>query len=812
MRFNFKKISAVLASVVMLGSTMGIAAAANYPAPFVSAGTANVAVVYGTGEGVSSLDLIQAGNIQSNLQSKMGASTGASGGSVSGGDSFKFDKSSTKFWLGRGIKDVVSTSITDSDMPTLLADGVLIDDDNDEFDYTQKIEMSNLTLTMWEDNDYKKDEPTVGIKVASNAHVLNYTMEMTDEPLLSDLPTSDLPILGKTYYVLNLNTTSTGGLTLLDSAQKIILAEGETKTVDVAGTSYEVTLDFIGSSNVKLVVNGETTNTLSASQTQKLSDGAYIGIREINTQDYAGGKKTVEFSIGKGKLTLANATDIQINDETVSGLQFWETTSTSGTKLKSIKLVWDADDDLFITPDSQITMPGFEAVKLAFTGMLYPVEETIQVKAGGTTYAQFEDFPMKSSVEDIPFLYASSAGRFSDIGQDSDDRLATGNKTIDIRYNGGIFFDKDTDYGWIVSFDDGSDCESYLMRANSFQLDGAYNETNIEYKKDGAWTTIKSEAREDDTISLGNVELTLNDINKSAKSLIANTTSANIYFNRLCSKEGLTFFLPFNSSADAIPISTIYNVTLGHFNASSNITGANGTKFYLQAVEEDKDGNNIKGDTVNISIGWDSDTEVEVVGLTHNDTAATTMIVSTEIQDTNVYREFTYSSLATEILWDKPSSGQKSVKLIYHGDEVYGEVYLLEPKASASAGTGGTGSTVGSLGEVLVKDSEVSSVSTKNLIIIGGSCINSVAAKVLGVAEKSCSSAFTDKTGIGAGQFLIQGVSGAYSTGKLALVVAGYEAADTVNAAKYLTTQTVDTSKKYKGTSSTSAELITTTV
>ena len=48
---NFKKISAITGSALMLGMTMGVAAAANYPAPFVSGGAANVAIVYGTGTG-----------------------------------------------------------------------------------------------------------------------------------------------------------------------------------------------------------------------------------------------------------------------------------------------------------------------------------------------------------------------------------------------------------------------------------------------------------------------------------------------------------------------------------------------------------------------------------------------------------------------------------------------------------------------------------------------------------------------------------------------------------------------------------------
>ena len=99
-------------------------------------------------------------------------------------------------------------------------------------------------------------------------------------------------------------------------------------------------------------------------------------------------------------------------------------------------------------------------------------------------------------------------------------------------------------------------------------------------------------------------------------------------------------------------------------------------------------------------------------------------------------------------------------------------------------------------------------LSTKNLIIIGGSCINSAAASLVGGAH--CGSGWTDATSVGSGQFLIQSFGDAYTTGKIALLVAGYSAADTINAVTYLKTQTVDTTagKKYKGTSSTSATLV----
>jgi hypothetical protein len=159
----------------------------------------------------------------------------------------------------------------------------------------------------------------------------------------------------------------------------------------------------------------------------------------------------------------------------------------------------------------------------------------------------------------------------------------------------------------------------------------------------------------------------------------------------------------------------------------------------------------------------------------------------------------------TVITTDGSDSDQKSAVISYPEEQVYAQLYMGEEDSSVVAGTSGTTSST-PLGEVLVMDSEVSSVSSKNLIIVGGSCINSAAATVLGGAY--CGAAFTDATGVGSGQFLIQGFDGAYTAGKLALVVAGYEAADTVNAATYLKTKTVDTMKKYIGTSATSAEMV----
>ncbi|MGD9275798.1 MAG: hypothetical protein PVJ67_01350 [Candidatus Pacearchaeota archaeon] len=784
-KLNFRKITSVLSCGLMAVSTIGFAAAASYPAPFVSGGSANVAIVYGTGSGVSSLDVIQAGNIQTNLQSYLGGGTSASTSTTSGGDSVKIEKSSTKFQLGKGVTDIVATAITDdspgSGLPVLLADGKYVDSDNDEQDYTQKIDMANLTLAMFEDNDYKSDEPTVGIRIASAAHVLNYTVDFTDEPEWDDIDTTTIELMGKEYFVLSSTANTT--INLLDSAQTTTLSEGETATVN----GHEVSISFIGSSSVKLNVDGEITNSLAAAETQKLSGGDYVGIKEINVQDYAGGTKTVEFSVGTGKLVLKHDTDIEINDESISDMKtFITTTAADPATISSIVIEWKAEDDLFVTPDSEVLMPGFEAVKLTTTGMLYPTEEVVTVKHGGTTYMTLEDFPLKDSTEDIAILYGDSLN-WTGIGKDATHKLRTNMSNV-------IVFDGDTDDYFVASFNDGTNAESYLMRATNFKTENSVNKTTIQYRKDGSWSDVKVEGKPDDVASIGNVELTLGTVEKTQKT-VSITGGTSVNFHTLYSKEGLEVFLPYDSA------------TAGSGYLNLTATPLHNIPTYdLIFCEEDKNGNIGDGGNITAQLGWNSaSTKEAYVSDVGNES-----VTFDEILSTKVWRSFKYTALASELLWDK-SGDQYEFQITYHGDEAFGEVYVTAPSTTVTAGSSGSTSSGTQLGEVLVKDTEVSSVSSKNLVIVGGSCINSAAATALGVSQGTCGSAFTTATGVGSGQFLIKGVSGAYSTGKIALVVAGYEAADTVNAAKYLTTQTVDTGKEYKGTSSTSATLVTTT-
>jgi len=242
---KFKKISAVLGTILMTGLTLGTAAAASYPAPFVESGVANVAIVYGTGAGVSSLDMVQAGNIQTSLGSSVKGGTTTT---VDGGEAFTLEKTSNNFNFNEDL-DTIYSSLDDEDMD-FLADGTYDDGDIDE-DYTQTITLSDATLSLFADNDYDADKtPTIGFKWTNGDDILSYTIEFDDTIALSDMNETDMPLMGNEYYVLSADANT---IELLDSAEKVSIMEGESLTVG----GLSVSIYSIDSTGVRFSVDGE---------------------------------------------------------------------------------------------------------------------------------------------------------------------------------------------------------------------------------------------------------------------------------------------------------------------------------------------------------------------------------------------------------------------------------------------------------------------------------------------------------------------------------------------------------------------------
>lgn len=795
MKFNFKKITSVLASAIMLGSTIGIAAAAGtYPSPFIKGGTADVAVVVGTT--AQSSDYLAAVNLGQSLQTELakqtataGAGTGAS---AAGGDSIQISKSSDKLNLGNGLQDVWGTAITNSDLKTVLADGKFYNKQNTEYKYNQKIDLGNLSFAHFSDSDYKDRLPTLGFQLSANTYVANYTLDFITDPEathgtdLTDFENKNIGILGKSYYILDFKN-STAKLTLLDSANTAVLAEGETKTVTVGDKSYEVSISFISDAKVILTVNGENTDSMSETgttygNTYKLSDGTYIGVKSLNVQNYAGGAKNVEFSIGKGKLEITDGSNIKINDKTITDLYGYITLSATSSKRTWQKLVmkWQIEDEAFLTPGKELTMPGFEAIKFTMADTTIPAKGTTKLTASN------EALELKTTIkkgeDTIPLLYIhTTTGNITGIGKSATQKLATSN-TAELIYNATSSSVSQYE-GFVASWASSRDAESYYLKASvRYDSDGVRNLTTITDKITADILCEDLVAAQ--TCTIGNVVLTINkvDYTSGGDRLVNMTINTAGGFNNLYTKDGLRIYLPY----DQLGQNTTTKGALNLLTANSTYAddGYHVGKWILWMGEENKDGT-LDSVPFNFTVD-DSGTSTKYI--TVNEVYGDGTAYETPTSGSKIWESYVVSELATKILHDKTGTNQYSAEVEYHGSEVYANVFVAAPAVTVSGGgtTAGTG-TVTELGSVTVKDSEISSVQTKNLIVVGGSCINTVAAKLLGSDTPLCGAAFTTATGVGADQFLIKVIESPYTAGKVAMLVAGYEAADTTKAVTYVT-------------------------
>ena len=136
-------------------------------------------------------------------------------------------------------------------------------------------------------------------------------------------------------------------------------------------------------------------------------------------------------------------------------------------------------------------------------------------------------------------------------------------------------------------------------------------------------------------------------------------------------------------------------------------------------------------------------------------------------------------------LFTRDTAEDESVSLEYPEEEVVGKAYVSEELATIPElipGYAG-GAAMGAY------DDEIATVQDMNLISVGGSGINSVSADLLGLDYPTYGDeqAWIDATGVDAlGKAMIQIIASPYAEGKYAMVVAGYEDADTARAAKVL--------------------------
>jgi hypothetical protein len=755
--------------------TAGIATAANWPSPYTSS---NVAIVYGTGTGAD--DMAAANTIATDLGA-VGQTT------VTGGQSFLLDKTSNHFNFNDTLNAVYS-SIDKDEMTTFLADGNYDDGDVDNVDFEQSITLSSNTLHLFADTDYANKAPTVGFQWTNGQTILNYTMDFDEDVNYTQMVGTDMPLLGSTYYVLAASTTQ---VDLLDTAERQTWAVGQSGTVG----GHSVTLTFVDSSSAKFTVGGESITVDEGSYKKIPGTDSYVAVTDVSYQDYASGIQTAEFSVGSGKIELIDGEEAELNNEDIDGLEVTLTDGASTSFLRTLTLTWKSDRDSFLTETNALTMPEFSQISLAFGGLNLPSSpETISIDNGDTLTLDMGNYALPitwldTTVEteqqnlgeednllklagDTNFTWLEAGfGNASTLWWSGDTVFTTAG-TGDVNAAGTA---SDNTVGnlsenqrFLVTRldDDLTEVEQLYYEVSTIDIDDADTWT-VELEDLIGSDDLTFTDSINDTDDHGDVTVTVSAFASNNLSVVLDFSapSGTITYNRAVSEKGLIATLPNNASG------------------ATNATG-----YVITFTQPDKDGEG----GINLGVPF----TITVVNTTNDRFHVSTHnLTSVDEEESNdVFIGYVPSDLATMFTFDT-TADENDFSMTFYGEEVTADVSVV--------GGGSVSTDGGAIGNVLVTDSQVSTVSTKNLVVVGGSCVNSAAATLLGVSPRTCTSAWTAAAGVGSGQFTIRGFSSSQQslTSGVALLVAGYEKADTANAATALTTQTIDTSKTYTGTS-----------
>lgn len=865
-------------------STVALAAAVNYPAPFVQGGTANVAIVYGANSATT--DLVAAANIQSSLASALADQASGNGGSDNTieGDAYALFTSSSPLLLNASINSVRS-SVTESNLPTVLADTDF--SGNVDAQTTFTIDVGSNPRTIFAKQPSSSDDPQVGILLGTAASSYVYNATATFNKAINfthaDSEGENLYLFGQTFTVSS--ATDSTDLVLFKSADTVFLSVGgdnpmPSEEVEIDGVSYLVELIAASDTAATIRLTNQATGESDQKEINEAQSKKVLNIEvAIDNADENNFQLTAQVVLGAARVKLSDGSEVLLgtDEDPIKGTRVSFPSGTTPVNLTSLTVQVFAPDGSndFISPGNAFVDPVFGTFKIEFAGLENDASrEEIVIDSSGDdklalTFTNWQDKTLTS----FEWLNNQSSARATSfLGIDEgDERIFVQEMAQINRTAYTVVGNEDT--GYLVELYDlynasGSGSNTYsndrVKFRNAFDSSQTWEATitaegtgtvdiggqtyTVTYidDRDGDENEDWARLNYPDTASTAMVIYPTIETSRGAKLFFYEPLTINVgnwdgtdvdltsfsipdgdgYTSITVSNDQLTGNFTIGSTLIGNGTSSV-SQAVGKLNYNFTVTGLNETKIFLRDVnggnintpaivlfEQQDDANNYEAVIAISGGGGTSSNGVTIsdVDFTWNGDADMTSSAygSSGLNlesDDDLYQMM--DVWGTVVTTDKPSSAdQYPVTISYPQNQVMANVYVAEEAASITGSGGSGGST--SLGEIIVADSEYLQVATKNLIVIGGSCINEVAASLLESDSPICGSSFEDATGVGDGSFLIQTFESPFADSRVATLVAGYDADDTENAATYLRTQTVmtDIGKKYIGTSATEATLV----
>ena len=848
MRFQkaIKRMIALGTGAIMVGSSVFAAAdLANYPSPFVKDGKFSGVLV--VGDKAAAEDVIGISDIVSSLQfaATKKAATTAAGTVAVEGDAWQVATSNHLELSEDGsTTDTIETlrNITtyiDKNNLKALASGS-VSNNKVTSPFNQYLYLlgpgSGTTLdngyVIYSENDGDVSADFLYFK--SGREIARYLIEFTtalesdvDDSagsasstglFLTDYQDVDLTLFGRKYTIVTAKRQTTGGsemvLTLMGGAGKDTLIEKQTKTYTISGKDYETTLNFVDADEAQFVINGQTSRKMKDGDTDKLSDGTTIGVTDVLYQDYAGGIHSATFFIGANKLEIkdtsitdvVSSNQLKVDDNTIDDAPvIIEGTTTNTTfKINRIHVNMTADDNFFVAAGKKLS----DAIKeeggtsaepqvlftenwdIEYRGLKKVNTEKIKLKTSGSSQYNLEFVDGDGNKVDVPIAKANAASALK-FGEDGKPFINNENSSI-IK-----------DAYFVVT--DGSrkrgERKSYVLQYKGADKVTADNPV-LKFKNIGGSKTIEQTfAAADDGIALATLKIGGADFKVfNATGGVANDLNANDFAIRI----DLDASGAINgANLSIINITTRYGAEIQLVNRTTAMTadddGFASVQLVIKTPDESRDGSakdsveNVQALDYAVNITADSNTKVAIGVLSGYTTAQNGQKITERTPDGETNVQYGYTSYGTFIKRDSPSSEPGSLDIDYPESQRYPLVYITAKGTSFSeVGASTTDAVTVQRIEVGAAKlaSEVANVNAQNTILVGGPCANTAAATVLG-NPVDCADGF--EPGVGRIELY------EHTNGNVAMLVAGYAAVDTRNAAAVVANYK-DYAGKLKGT------------
>ena len=840
---TIKRISALGVGATMVGATIFGAMAADlsaYPSQYIKDGKFTGVMV--VGDKAAAEDVIGVSDIAVSLQFAATKPAEAGGSAVSvEGDAWKVGTSTKVLEIGERLNTATShvetirnitTFIDDSEL-NALASGTASNGKGDA-PFNQYLYLlgpstgprSGYVRYGEDDQDVTADFLYFRSGLEIGRYLLEFTTALesdvddssgaatTTGTYLTDFENTDLTMFGKSYSIVQARRlTSVGGgvkLVLMGGATKDTLLEGATKTYTIGGKDYEVTVDFVDSNSAKLTINGQATRDLLEGESDKISDGTTVGVSEILYQDYAGGVHSVTFFLGAQKMELKDtgirdvdsSNTVKVDDEAIdNAFVVIEATDDNSTfKINRIHVNMTADDDFYVPAGGKLSEnPDLDEPQVLFTsnwdieykGLSEQPMETIEIASSGNKRYQLKFLDGAGNKVELPLVEAVAASA-EEIGEK--DKALINIESVNRS------LEKD-DY---IIVSDSSESrgsrKSYALQYRGADKISADNPV-LKFKNLGSGETIEQ------TYSAGTgggeQQLAILKIG-GADYRVYNVTAITANDFRVIVDLDASGAIT-DGANQTVNITTYYGMEIGIENASVRLgSPTNSVIVSFKMPDNTREGGSTedKVETLQatdfvVNLTSDSSTKVALATLNGYtggqvvDGTADRHSLLTPDGETNV--AYGYTSYGSFITHNTPASEPGTIKIENPKKQREALVYITAKGAALSAT-----SAVSSGGAVSIQRidvgatklaSEVPNINAVNSILVGGPCANAAAAKVMG-DPADCTEGFTP----GVGKVQVWDVG----TGNVAMLVAGYSAADTRNAATVVANYQ-DYSSKLKG-------------